>query len=79
MHFGLLTVTPEYRGSGLAPAIINAIEAYGRALQCRFVQLDYMSVAPWLKSYYEKFGFRETGVKEPWANMDLIQMSKGLN
>jgi len=42
------------------------------------VELDYMSVAPWLKPYYEKFGYVETGEVMPWGAIDLIRMTKTL-
>ncbi len=78
LHFGLLTLSKDYRGSGLAPAIIRGIEAYAGARGCASVQLDYMSLAPWLRAYYEKFGFTETGEVTEWGSINLIQMSKPL-
>jgi GNAT superfamily N-acetyltransferase len=76
MHFGLLTVIGKLRGSGLAPSLIVAIEAYAQDLGCTLIELDYMSVAPWLKSYYETYGYSETGQVEEWDTIGLVRMSK---
>lgn len=78
LHFGFLTVSEDYRGQGLAPALLEAIEAYAREKHFQSLDLDYMSVAPWLKLYYEKRGFVETGKVEKWDTIDLIHMVKSL-
>jgi GNAT superfamily N-acetyltransferase len=76
LHFGLLTLAPEFRGKGIAASIIRAIEAYAKDNGFGFIDLDYMSLAPWLKKYYEKYGFTETGEVEPWGAIDLVRMQK---
>ncbi|HEY1074947.1 MAG TPA: GNAT family N-acetyltransferase [Patescibacteria group bacterium] len=78
LKLGLLAVLDAYRGKGLAPAIIKAIEEYGRTGGFKSLALDYMSIAPWLKKYYEKYGFKETGEFENWGTIDLIHMEKSL-
>jgi len=78
LHFGLLTVVPAWRGTGLAPAIMAAIEDYAKANNYKTLELDYMSLAPWLKTYYEKFGFQATGQIQKWGTIDLIRMKKDL-
>ncbi len=78
LHFGLLSVDQSYRGIGLAPALLSAVELYARDHACLSLQLDYMSIAPWLKRYYEKYGFCETGEVENWGTIDLIRMRKDL-
>jgi RimJ/RimL family protein N-acetyltransferase len=78
VHFGLLAVADKLRGQGLAPAFIAAVEAYAKQLGADRVELDYMSVAPWLRAYYEKQGYAETGQVQQWGTIDLIRMSKSL-
>lgn len=78
LHFGLLTVSPDWRGKRLAPAIIRAIEDYARHHRFARLELDYMSLAPWLRRYYEGYGFAATGEIVPWGEIDLIRMSKHL-
>ena len=57
---------------------MKAIEQLAMAEGFKEIQLDYMSDAPWLKEYYEKIGFVETGQVEKWGLIDLVQMSKSL-
>lgn len=78
LHFGLLTVTQRYRGTGLAYAVIKTIEDYARNKHFEKIGLDYMSLAPWLKSYYERYGFKETGDAEQWGTIKLVRMEKQL-
>lgn len=78
-HFGLLAVSDELRGKGLAPLIISAIEDYARAKGKSILELDYMSLSPWLGPYYEKYGFIATGFVEDIGWAELVQMQKTLN
>ena len=79
VHFGLLTVADELRGGDFAPSIIKAIEEYARSKHKEDIKLDYMSLSPWLKSYYEKYGFQETGNVRDLGWCKLIEMSKSLS
>lgn len=74
MHFGLLTIIPELRGTGLGSGIIEAIRNYSIDSCYVRIELDYMSLAPWLKKYYERYGFGETGERVAWGSIDLIRM-----
>jgi N-acetylglutamate synthase-like GNAT family acetyltransferase len=76
LHFGLLTLIPDFRGKGIAESIINSIDAYAKNNDFETINLDYMSLAPWLKKYYEKHGFLETGEVTVWGSIDLVRMQK---
>jgi GNAT superfamily N-acetyltransferase len=78
LHFGLLTLIDELRGKGIGTAIMDAIDKYAADNDFEAVALDYMSLAPWLKNYYEKHGFVATGEVTPWGTIDLIKMKKNL-
>lgn len=78
VHFGLLAVADKFRGKGLAPAIIAAVEAYARASKAHTLELDYISIASWLENYYKKYGFAKTGVSEDIGWCKLVQMHKSL-
>jgi GNAT superfamily N-acetyltransferase len=78
LHFGLLTVADDYRKTGLAPAIMKAIEKFAIDKHYKSLDLDYMSLAPWLKRYYESHGFKETGEVTAWGAIDLVHMTKNL-
>ena len=79
LHLGILAVGTDYRGKGLAQAIMNAIEDYAKSMSFETLGLAYMSLAPWLKSYYEKYGFTETGEIQEWGAINLIWMSKSMH
>ena len=66
LHFGLLTLVSSHRGKGVAEQVMDAIE------------LDYMSIAPLLKAYYERYGFIATGDFENWGEIQLLRMKKSL-
>ncbi|MFZ1812029.1 MAG: GNAT family N-acetyltransferase [Candidatus Saccharimonadales bacterium] len=78
LHFGLLTLVPRLRGKGVGDSLIQAIESYARSHHFETISLDYMSLAPWLNRYYEKFGFRETKKVTRWGKIDLIEMRKNI-
>ncbi len=78
LHFGLLTVTPEYRGKKVGSSIMYAIELFARANSYDAISLEYMSLAPWLKNYYEKHGFKETGETIRWGTITLVRMTKNV-
>lgn len=79
LHFGLLTVADNMRGTGLAPAMMQAIEDYANANSFTSLELHYMSLAPWLKVYYEKYGFKENDDLIKWGSIDLVGMTKQLS
>ena len=77
-HLGLLTVVDNFRGLGLGQALMEAVESYAKHIGAKKSELDYMSAAPWLKRYYERYGYTETGEVTNWGTIDLIHMSKSL-
>lgn len=78
LHFGLLTLADYLRGSDNGKKIIAAIYALGKVLGCHAISLDYLDIAPWLKKYYESHGFHETGLREEWLDMQMIEMKRPL-
>lgn len=78
LYFGLLTIVPRYRKRGIAAEILSAIDQYAKGNEFSSIDLYYMSLAPWLKDYYQRHGFAETGEVINWGAIDLIRMSKNL-
>jgi N-acetylglutamate synthase-like GNAT family acetyltransferase len=76
LHFGLLTLIPSFRKKGIGELIVGAIQAYAEKEGFKLLELDYMSLAPWLRKYYEKYGFEETGEVAAWGTINLIRMRK---
>lgn len=78
LHFGLIAVSEDMRGSGLGLSIMKAIESYAVAGSFTVLELDFMSIAPWLEKYYNKHGFNKTGNTTRRKGVDLIQMRKNI-
>ncbi len=78
LHLGMLALDEAHRGTGLAQAGMKAVINYAKAAGFKKLELDYMSIAPWLKKYNEQYGFKETGETEDWDVMKLIRMEKAL-
>ena len=78
LHFGLLALDDSLRGGVAGREIVQSIEMYAKLLHKHELELDYMGLSPWLKSYYEKYGFKETGLKEDIGWCELIRMTKSL-
>lgn len=79
LHFGLLTLAPALRSTGVGKTLIGAIIHYAKQHPYERIDLDYMSLAPWLKKYYEQYGFKEIGEIVPWGSIDLIRMRLDLS
>lgn len=78
LHFGLFSVADLYRGKGLAQEIMRCLEDYALTNGKHTMELDYMSISPWLKGYYERYGYKETGEVEDIGWSKLIRMEKAL-
>lgn len=60
MYFGRLAVLPEYRGRGIAAALIEYVEARARELELPRVRLGVRVALPQLRASYERLGYRVT-------------------
>jgi predicted N-acetyltransferase YhbS len=60
MYFGRLAVLPEYRGRGIAGALIGYVEARARAIGLPRVRLGVRVALPQLRARYERLGYRVT-------------------
>lgn len=78
LHFGLLTLAEAYRGEGIATALLKKIEEFAMRSGYERIELDYMSLAPWLEMYYKNQGFKLTGEITKWGSIDLVRMAKDL-
>lgn len=78
LYLGLLSVADNFRNGKLAPIILSSIEEYARSLGYRKMSLSFSSASEWLKSYYEKNGFRESGERRSIGWCDLVDMTKQL-
>lgn len=78
LYLGLLAVADQLQGGRLAPKIMQATDEYAKQLNYERMDLSYGSTSPWLKEYYERYGFTETGDIRDIGWSKLIEMSKPL-
>ncbi|HJZ50284.1 MAG TPA: GNAT family N-acetyltransferase [Roseiflexaceae bacterium] len=58
MYFGRLAVLPEYRGRGIAAALIEYVEARAQELSLPRVRLGVRVALSHLRARYERLGYR---------------------
>jgi ribosomal protein S18 acetylase RimI-like enzyme len=61
-YLGLLGVLPSRQKSGLGRRLTNAAEEYFRKAGCEGVDLRIVSVRAELPPFYERLGYKETGI-----------------
>ena len=58
-YLGLLSISPEHQGKGLAPHILAAAEDFARKANCQTIWLRTLSARiPPLRPFYELFGYK---------------------
>ncbi len=83
-YLGLLSVDPSLQRSGIGKRLVEAGEEYCRAAGCRFMDLRIVNVRSELPPFYEKLGYRPTGMApfpedaQPRIPCHFVVMSKPL-
>jgi GNAT superfamily N-acetyltransferase len=84
-YLGILAVDPGHQGTGLAKALVTAVEALCREAGCSVLDIAVVNLRQELFPFYEKLGFVPTGTL-PFPQPDkvlrplhLIQMTKTLH
>jgi GNAT superfamily N-acetyltransferase len=77
-HIRGMAVRPEFAGSGMAQALLNAIEGELRSRGCTRITLD--TTEPLLRAmrFYERNGYQRSGVVRDFFGMPLIEYAKSL-
>ena len=77
-HLRGMAVLPDWKGSGLAAALLSAVEEALRRRGCRRMTLN--SVAPLQRAiaFYERRGFRRTGRVSDLSGMPLFEYQMAL-
>ena len=61
-YLGLLAVDPARQHSGLGSLLMDAAEAYGRSMGCRFMDINVVNLRDELFGFYGGRGYVETGI-----------------
>ncbi|HEU5101723.1 MAG TPA: GNAT family N-acetyltransferase [Roseiflexaceae bacterium] len=81
MYFGRLAVLPDYRGRGIAGALIEYVEQRAREAGLPRVRLGVRLALPRLRARYERLGYRviEERRHEGYVEPTYAVMEKALN
>ena len=66
VYLSMLAVVPAGQGRGVGRFLVKAAEDYGRQHGCTTSKMTVISVRAELLAYYERQGYRRTGVTEPF-------------
>ena len=77
-HLRGMAVSPEWQGSGIASQLLVAIEDYLRARNCRRVTLDTTLPLDQALRFYQRHGYRRSGVIADFFGMSLYEYAKDL-
>lgn len=70
-YFGMFAVDPAQQGAGLGKAVLAEAERHAReAWQCRAMQMTVIVQRDDLIAWYERRGYRRTGVYQPFPYGD---------
>ena len=77
-HLRGMAVRPDHLGSGVAQALLDTVEAELRQQGCSRIGLD--TTAPLVRAirFYERNGYRATGVVRDFFGMNLFEYVKAL-
>ena len=77
-HLRGMAVKPGHHGAGVAAALLQAAETKLRTLGCTTVTLDTTAPLHRAMKFYEKHGYRQSGIRHPKLGMELIEHRKTL-
>jgi len=66
LYLGLLTVSPDCQTNGIGKHLLGAAEGVAKGLGCQSVTMTVISQRHELIEWYERRGYRSTGVTKPF-------------
>ncbi|MEP7042651.1 MAG: GNAT family N-acetyltransferase [Dokdonella sp.] len=70
-YFGMFSVRPDLQGGGVGRAVLTEAERIAREeWQCREMQMTVISIRDELVAWYERRGYRRSGVFKPFPYGD---------
>ena len=73
-YVGAMWVDEDLRGAGWADALLEAAERFAQRLGCQAVELWVSGSNPPAQRFYERNGYRPTGVTEPQSSGIIAHM-----
>jgi len=90
MYLGMLTVSPPLQARGIGKELMKASEAHAKKHNCNSVYMSVITDRTELMSWYERHGYKNTGIKKqfpsedprfglPKKNLEFVILEKDLN
>ena len=70
LYLGMLSVSPFLQAKGIGKKLMLAAETYARSQKCQSVFMRVISVRDELIAWYERLGYKKTGLLEPFPSDD---------
>lgn len=70
LYLGMLSVSPLLQAKGIGKTLMLAAENYARSQNCPAIFMRVISARAELIAWYERLGYKKTGVREPFPNDD---------
>jgi ribosomal protein S18 acetylase RimI-like enzyme len=70
LYLGMLTVSPELQNSGIGKKLLQEAEVHALALSLPKIVMTVISIREELIAWYNRHGFVDTGVREPFPLND---------
>ena len=70
LYLGMLTVSPELQNSGIGKQLLQEAERHAKALGLSKIVMTVISVREELIAWYNRHGYVDTGVREPFPLND---------
>ncbi len=67
LYLGMLSVSPHLQGAGIGKQLLKAADEYALQVQCNAVYMTVISVRTELINWYERYGYKDTGERKPFA------------
>jgi len=76
IYLGMFSVLPEAQGKGIGKKLLEASENYAKEKQCISIFMTVISIRHELISWYEKYGYGNTGRVLPFPQDDRFGIPK---
>jgi ribosomal protein S18 acetylase RimI-like enzyme len=67
VYLGMLSVAPQLQGAGIGKKLLQAAEEYTLQVHGKAVYMTVISVRTELINWYERYGYKDTGERKPFA------------